>query len=206
MPEFRAALTQVRRALTRYRRVVAALLAAGAVVAVIDTVAPTPAPSRPVVVAAHDLAAGTRLSVSDLRTVAVPPGVVPDGASGTSARLVGRLIAGPMRAGEPVTDVRLLGRSLLSRYRQGLVAMPFRVGDASVAELLRVGDHIAVFAATSDRAPASLVVSDAPVMALPDSESSDQDGALIVIGVEVSDAAALAAASATAPLSVALLR
>ena len=61
------------------------------------------------------------------------------------------MLAGPVRAGEPLTDVRLVGASLAAAY-PGAVAVPVRLPDAGMAALLRVGDRIDLVAA-DPRAP-----------------------------------------------------
>ena len=62
-----------------------------------------PAGAPPVLVAARDLSPGV-LRPGDLRTVPMPD--PPDGALRTGA--TGRVLAAPMRRGEPLTDARLL--------------------------------------------------------------------------------------------------
>lgn len=62
-------LRQVRRTLTRHRRVLAAACAAGAVVTAVQAARPSPAPADPVVVAGRDLPAGWQLTAADLVTV-----------------------------------------------------------------------------------------------------------------------------------------
>jgi Flp pilus assembly protein CpaB len=206
MADYRAASAQARRLLARYRRVLGAVLVSIAVLATIESLAPAPSPSRPVVVAARELDPGATLSAADLRVVRMPPALVPAGASSSVSRMLGAVLTGAMHAGEVVTDLRLLGRSLLARYPPGLVAAPVRIGDAAVVELLHVGDRIDVFAADSDRAPADLVVRGVTVVALPQDGDTSREGALVVLALTVTQAARLARAAAAAPLSIALLR
>jgi Flp pilus assembly protein CpaB len=68
--------------------------------------------------------------------------------------VLGRLVAGPVRRGEPLTDVRLLGPSLLAAVARGpdVVAVPVRFADAGAAALLRPGDRVDVLAAPPDTA------------------------------------------------------
>ncbi len=203
--DLRALSARGRRILLRYRRLLSALLAALAVLMVIETLAPATPPRVAVVVAAHDLTSAVTLAGEDVTVEQVPPSVVPQGSSSSPAQVLGRVVAGPMRAGEPVTDRRLLGRSLLSGYPPGLVATPVRVRDAAVVALLQVGDEISVYAAGRDASYADLVVERVPVVTLPQVDDHAQEGGLVVLAVTAQQAAALAEASATAPLSVALL-
>src|SRR5689334_11538882 len=100
---------RVRRAVLRRRRLLAAVLLAIAVAAGLRVVA-APAPVTVAVLAAgRDLPAGTLLEGDDLTRVALPPGGVPDGATTGLGDAVGRTLAAPLRRGEPLTDVRLVG-------------------------------------------------------------------------------------------------
>ena len=84
---------------------------------------------------------------------------------------LGRLVAGPVRRGEALTDVRLLGPGLLGPGLLGpgllgpgllgaasgpsqLVAVPVRVAEPATAALLRAGDRIDVLAASAAGGPA----------------------------------------------------
>ncbi|HVF03813.1 MAG TPA: Flp pilus assembly protein CpaB [Frankiaceae bacterium] len=138
------------RALAARRRVVAALLAGLAVLASLSALRPPGPPTVHVLAAARDLAAGAALTLDDLRSVALPAGAVPAGALEPGASVLGRLVAGPVRAGEPLTDVRLVGPALLSALAPGAVAVPVRFADGGAVALLRPGDRIDVLAADAD--------------------------------------------------------
>lgn len=130
--------------LKRHRRLVAAVLAALSVAFGLAAVRP-PAPAGVrVLTAARDLPGGTELREQDIRPVMMPSAAVPDGA--LRDRVVGRVLAGPMRRGEIVTDTRLVGDGLLKGYGPGTVAAPIRVADTAALRLLRPGDRIDVFA------------------------------------------------------------
>lgn len=195
----------MRRLLARFRRPLSAVLAGIAVLAVVETLAPTTPIRQPVAVAAHDLSAGVVLSAADVRLVAMTPDVIPDGSSSTTAAVLGHVVAGPVRAGETLTDRRVVGRSLLAGYPQRLVAAPVRIHDAAVVGLLEVGDRIDVYAASRDTSYADRVVAGVRVVTLPSPADDNEEGALVVLAVTPDEAAALAEASATAPLSLTLL-
>ncbi|NUS62481.1 MAG: SAF domain-containing protein, partial [Saccharothrix sp.] len=59
-----------------------------------------------VLVAARDLAPGVPLGEADVRLVAVPPSLSPDGAV-SQREALGRGLVSAARAGEPLTDARL---------------------------------------------------------------------------------------------------
>jgi hypothetical protein len=126
------------------------------------------------------------------------------------------VLAAPVRRGEPVTDVRLVAPGLLDGY-PGLVAAPVRVADAGAVGLLRVGDHVDLLAAGPEGGDADLLVSHAPVIALPDDASTDAGlsggmsggiggGGLVVVAVTTWEARALAQGAVTSVLSVVLDR
>lgn len=176
--------SDVRRAVLRRRRLLAAALAGAAVLAGLHAVAPPPPPTEPVLTAARDLPSGAVLGVDDLVVMRLPAGVAPDGAT-TRSDAVGRTLAAPVRRGEAVTDVRLIGPGLLDGY-PGAVAVPLRIPDAGSVGLLRVGDRVDLWATDpqAGSGAAEGVARDVPVVALP---APDQDvasglpGRLVVV-------------------------
>ena len=163
------------------RRPIAALLAATAVAAGLHEIRPPPPDVVPVLTAARDLPAGTTLGEQDLASVDYPAGTAP---AGLARDAVGRVLAGPVRAGEPLTDVRLVGAPLAAAY-PGAVAVPVRLPDAGMAGLLRVGDRIDLVAADPQGATARVVASDLTVLALPrvddEATASGLPGRLVVL-------------------------
>ena len=200
----------LRRAVSRHRRMLAALLLAAAVLAGLGAVAPQRPELSAVIVAAHDLGAGQVLGSGDLAVVGVPLDLRPDGALADPATLAGRSVAAPVRKGEPITDVRLVGPGLLTGSA-GLVAAPVRLADAAAVALVRPGDLVDVLAAAGTdptgqayaSSVAQLVATRARVLALPrSSDASPADGALVLLAVSPETALALAGAAATARLSL----
>lgn len=188
------------RALDRRRGLVAGGLAAAAVAAGLGVVAPGEPPTATVLAAARDLPAGAALADGDLRAVALPAGVVPTGVLRTPADAAGRVLAGPVRAGEPLTDARLLGAGLVPAGDR--VAVPVRVAEPALPQLLRAGDRVDVLAASlQGEQAARAVVSDVAVLAVPDAEQT-ADGSLLVVAATPEAATRLAAAAVTSRLSV----
>lgn len=196
------------------RRLLAALCAGVAVLAAVKAVAPPAQRTVLVWAAAHDLSGGSPLSAKDLRAVALPVGALPAGVLRSGTQVVGRLLAAPVRSGEPLTDVRLLGPTLLSALPEpGLVAVPVRVADGSAAAaLVHPGDVVDVLAVgdpVSGRATERpvTVASAVRVVSVPARASVATDGGgLVVVAADRAQAAALAAASVGARLSLALRR
>jgi Flp pilus assembly protein CpaB len=186
----------------------------------LSVLAPAPPPTTLVATAAHDLPGGTTIAADDLRTMKLPPTAVPAGAITDVARLTGRVLAVPVRAGETITDVRLVGPALLAGYGDQLVAAPVRIADAGSALLLQPGDVIDVLAADGSAGSAAgaagdtaagearLVASAVRVVAVPrDDESglsgaSFEAGALVVLATTSQTAARLASAAVSARLSL----
>ncbi len=190
----------------RRRRLLAALCALVAVWAGLRATAAPPADTVPVTVAVRDLGAGVVLGPDDLVTARFAPGTVP---SGHVRDPVGRQLAGPLRRGQPVTDAALLGPSLV-RGRPDLVALPVRLPDTALAELLHVGDQVDVVAADPQGGPAATVAREAMVLGLPpppaDAAADGLPGRLVVLGVAEADVAAVSSASVTHFLTVAWSR
>ena len=196
-----AAARDLRRALARHRVLLASGLAAGAVAAGLTTLAPTPTPTTPVVAAARDVGGGAVLSADDLTVVAVPSGLAPAGALRDPALAVGRSPAGPVRQGEALTDVRLLGSGLLPEGPE--VAAPVRVAEPAMSALVRAGDLVDVLAAAPEGGPAAAtVVSAVRVLSVPLADDDTGEGALLVVAATRAAAARLAAAAVTGRLSV----
>jgi Flp pilus assembly protein CpaB len=200
----------VRRAVLRRRRLLSALFAAAAVLAGVRAVSPPPPATESVLTAARDLPSGTVLDSDDLVTRQLPDGAAPDGlASGDD--VVGRTVAAPLRRGEPVTDVRLVGPSLLDGY-PGLVAVPVRIPDAGAAALLEVGDRVDLLATDpTGTEPAFVVARGAQVIALPAADEGTTgigavSGRLIVVATIGTVAEDLAAQAVRGFLSLALSR
>lgn len=105
----------MRALLSRHRRLLAAFLAAVAAVAGLAAARPRAHGVR-VLVAARDLPAGATLRAADLAGRVLPARAVPDG---VVSRAAGRILAAPVRRGEPLTDVRLRDRSLLDTVPGG---------------------------------------------------------------------------------------
>jgi Flp pilus assembly protein CpaB len=201
-------LSRVRRSYLRHRRLLTAGFAAVAVLCLGHVLAPGSPARTAEVVATHDLEAGSVLGSGDLRVVRTDPQAVPAHAATETAALTGRTVAAPMRAGEPFTDQRLVGRSLVRGYPGDVVAAPVRVQDAAAVSLLRVGDRIDVYSASGDPSrPADRIVAGAYVVTMPapDPRADARGGALVVLAVTEPEAARLAQAAADASLSVSLL-
>jgi pilus assembly protein CpaB len=211
--ELAALLHGLRRAVDWHRRSVTAVLAGVAVMASLSALAPKHPPTQAVWTAARDLNGGAPLRAADLLLRRIPVSLVPAGALDGRSAVVGRLLAAPVRRGEPLTDVRLLEPSLLAALAQpGQVAVPVRLADgAAAAALAHPGDVVDVLAAgTLDDSAvdaSSVVAAGVTVLAVPARDTATGgDAGLVVVAVTPEQAATLASAATRSRLSLVLRR
>lgn len=214
------------RAVSWHRRWFAAALVGVAVLAVLQVLRPTPAVGVPTVAAALDLPAGAVLDAADLHVVLLPAGSRPAGAARSVAALLGARLASPVRSGEAVTDVRLVGPAVLAAYGSrvgpdvGELLLP--VADAATASLVRPGDSLDVLAAPTAGpgagGPAVMVARGVPVLAVPaspdgstggpfasagsSSTAADSGSAAVLVAVTPTTAGLLAAAAVSSRISI----
>ncbi len=183
-----------RRVLRRALSVV--LLIAAGVVAVTDPRGGQP--GLPVVAVRRDLPTGSGLAAADLVTVAVPE--LPDGAVRRSADAVGRVLSGPVRKGELLTDVRLvpIGGWVAG---PGRVAVPVRPADPGTADLLNTGVHVAVLA-VAENGSSTVLATDAVVLAIPPPATSDSGKRLVVLAVPAAAADRITATAITGSIAL----
>jgi Flp pilus assembly protein CpaB len=181
----RAVRRGLRRAVLRRRRLLAALCVAAAVALGIRAVAAPPPPTTTVLTAARDLPAGAPVAADDVVAVDYAPESVPAGAVTDP---VGQTLAAPLRRGEPVTDVRLVGESLADAHPQ-LTTLPVRLPDPGAASLLAPGDRIDLVATDPQGGGARVVASDVLVLATPApppdgvATGAATPGVVVVVGV-----------------------
>ena len=185
----------MRHQLRRRRRLIAALLAAGAVLAGLRTVAPPAPDTVEVLVAARDLPSGTVLADDDVVARAFPVDLAPADAPGVA---VGRMLAAAVRRGEVLTDVRLVGPALADAV-PGETVLPVRLPDAGMATLLRTGDEVDLVATDPGTGETSVVASGVTVLAtptgVPDGPAGGAGGALVVVSASATEAIAIAGAA-----------
>ena len=189
--------------MTRHRRVLAALAAALAALSALSALRPSPPPTRAVAVAAHDLPSGTRLATDDVGTARLPPAAVPDGSYAPGDVPLGRLVAAPVRRGEPLTDAGVVGPGLAALLAGDQVLASVEVASAT-ALLVRPGDLVDVVAGhATTRAPstADVVAAGATVVAVPRSEIGTH-GRVLVLAVDAAAALDVVQAALVAPLQV----
>jgi pilus assembly protein CpaB len=197
----------------RRRRLIAALLAGAAVVSALTALRPPATATVRIWSAARDLSGGAALSSADVRVERLPSADAPAGALAAGHPVVGRMLAAPVRRGEPLTDVRLLSTSLLAALgTPGLVAVPVRVADGpATSALVQPGDRVDIIAAADPQSPGTVATTTVArglrVLAVPggSADASADTGGLLVVAATSAQAGALAQAATGARLSVTVL-
>ncbi|GEL23491.1 hypothetical protein PSU4_24450 [Pseudonocardia sulfidoxydans NBRC 16205] len=198
---------------TRWRRgVLARRVLAGALVVTAAVLAfrPAAAAGDPVLVAARDLPAGVVLGPADVTVRPWPQALAPAGVLRDSADATGRVLAGPARSGEPVTDLRLAGPALAAAAT-GLpdaVAVPVRLADPGVAGLLVAGNVVDVVTPGAGADEAIVLAEGAVVTAVlpgdPGGATAGSRGRIVLVALPPTQATRLAAAGLTQQVAVTL--
>lgn len=194
------------------RRITAGfLIVAAAILLLRDGLHPS---GMPVLVAARDLTPGTVLTPDDVRTVDRPDPDVPEGAVRGIGDLSGRTVASPVRAGEVLTDVRVLGPRLTEAAGGSPDArmVPVRLTDPGLSELIRAGDRVDVLTVDQPsgtvearRPTATVLATDATVVLVAPQESGGgRRDRVVMLALPAPAAGAVAAASLTDALAVTL--
>ncbi len=182
-----------RRVVLDRRRPLAAVCAGLAVLAALSSVRESTDGPR-VQVAARDLASGTLVSRDDVRTVRLTASLRPTHASSNAGAVVGRRVAGPMRAGEIFTDRRVLSSRPGDDRTAGTVLTTIRVEGPDGLGPARVGDVVDVVAVPpEDDASARVVARGVEVLA---TRTGPDDGGPVALDVATTRSSALVLASA----------
>ncbi len=203
-------LTSLSRAVRWHRRKLAAVCAAGAVLAGLSAIAPPAPPTAWVVVTSRQLAGGTRLAEGDLQRVQRPIQALPEDAVAETETLVGRVLVGPLPANTMLSGLSVVS-SRLAGTTPGLMIVPVRLGESDLRALLQPGDRIDLIALSDRGGPATVVAKSVRIAAIPASESgggfggsSDSRGLLILIEADAQTATRVTDAAVTSKLGVAM--
>ncbi|MHB1849105.1 MAG: Flp pilus assembly protein CpaB, partial [Acidimicrobiales bacterium] len=221
------------RLLRWYRRPNTVGLVGLAILFALPDLLPARAPTTGLVVAARDLPAGHLLTAADLRTLTwAGPSRPPLGSRSDPSGWVGRIVAGPVAAGELLTETRLVGPALGLPGTPGIRVVTVRLADSADALLARPGGLVDLIAAYgSDAASpegttgARVVATRVRVLAVVGGSGAAEDGpsvarsrllgaavvsgspspTALLIAVDQTTAVRLADAATTARLSLAAL-
>ena len=185
------------RRVRRWRRVLAAILAVLAAVVALRPGAPAEV-GQPVMTLARDLPAGAVLGAGDLSPARqLRP---PEGARSELGSVLGRVLAGPVRRGEVLTDVRLVP-STGPDPGPGRVAVPLRPADPGMLSLLSPGMHVAALAVDAT-GRGVVLAADAVVLALPPPPAGHPEQRMVVLSVPAGGADRLAATTLSGSIAL----
>lgn len=190
------------------RRLVAVLLVLAAAALAIRP-HPRDTDTVPMLVAARDLPPGTTLRDGDLAVSRLPPPLRPKAALTDPAEARGRVLAAATTEGEPLTGARLLGRenTSLTAGDPSAAAVPFRLADPAVADLLTAGLRVDVVTVSpsesSTTSEAEVLATNATVVTVHKANETTE-GHVVVLALPRDEATRVAAASLGQPVAVTL--
>ena len=185
------------------RRIAALLLVLAAAVLAIRPTRRAADATVPTLVAARDLPPGVTLRPSDVRVSRQPPTTRPPSALTAPSQATGRVLASATTAGEPLTRARLVGpeNSRLTAGDPDAAAVPFRLADPAVADLLTPGLHVDVVTVAPSSTDAVVLATNATVLTI---RHADDKTNLVVIALPREEATQVAAAALNQPVAVTL--
>ncbi|MDQ3154445.1 MAG: SAF domain-containing protein [Actinomycetota bacterium] len=162
-------------------------------------------PGVTIVVASRDLAPGDALGSGAVRVVSLPSALVPDGAATSVEAVAGRVLAAPLRRGEPVTDVRVTGTALARSVSgdSGAVSVPVRLSDPDVAALLHPGATVDVVTLGERQDQPVVLARGARVLTvLAEGRGPGAEGRLVLVALDPDAATRVAGASLSQAVTV----
>lgn len=192
------------------RKIIAAILAAAGIALLFrgDPASETVA----AVVTTRDLTPGHVIADADLATRDIAVQNLADGALADIGDAVGKTVAGPVRAGEALTDVRVLGPRLagLAVGTDDARIVPVRLADPAVADIVRSGDVVDVLTAGTDtpnvdgenNAPRVLAAGAVVVLTTSPKDARNQHEQVTMLALPTPSAHLVAAASLTSAVTL----
>ncbi|MGV0744879.1 SAF domain-containing protein [Mycolicibacterium sp. XJ870] len=188
-----------------WTRTVAARRAAAAGLVLLAAVAAVRSDPRgdytDIAVAARDLSPGTELTAEDVRLESRSAATLPDGAQAEVADMVGATLAGPVRRGEVLTDVRVLGPRLAeSAAGPDARIVPLPLSDGALLDLIRPGDVVDVLTVSGEQdgheqARPLVVATDAVVVLVSEKPKGTGSNRVALVALPARSANEVAAAS-----------
>lgn len=173
-----------------YRKTIAYCLIAIVAYSIIDKAANNFA-TKPVVVASKDIAAGTYLTVLDLKETRIPISAISKNVL-TKEQLIGRMLASNIAENEQLTNSRVLATNqVISNQR----VVGVRVIDSEVASILKPGALIDVVRiSNSNGLYGSVIARDVSVVAIASKKSSfgSSAGSVVMVSTNNDTAVTLA--------------
>ncbi len=189
------------------RRILALILVGLAILLAFRPSGSVMPPTTRIVVAVHDLAPGATVVAADVTVRQIPGDLLPAGALTSVNAVTGHVLSGALRAGEPITDVRLVdpADTALADGGPGTSAVPVRLADPAVADLLHPGVRVDVVTVDPGQTGSPLLAADAIVLTVRDADQGPgQNGRLVVLALPEQLATRVAAVSLRQPVTVTL--
>jgi len=198
--------------IVRYRRSIAATLAALAVLLLSSAFIPKQDSGIAVLVATRQLAAGSVLTQEDLKLSQLNQDSFWESAASDPAELIGRTLARNLVTNQPISSNDVIGPGLLDGLPSNYVAVSLPLSTGTNASLLSLGSPIDIYVATNDGLNVgTLVASRAIILAKPTNSKdslfagSSQSNA-IIIGVDSFAAASIAGNMNSQGFTIAVLQ
>lgn len=183
---------------------------------VVDRLSPPLPDTRPVLVTARAVEAGTVLAERDVEVISVAASLAPETSLTTASDAVGRTASVALPAGQVLSPSLVAAGDLSAMAPAGTVVAPVRLSDPDVAALLHPGDRVDLLAATGstdDAVAGSHLARRALVLAGARASASSggllgggpQEGGVTLVAVLPEEAAALAGVGEWGGLSVVLV-
>src|SRR6478752_2647328 len=150
------------------------LIVAAGVIALTPPDAPA---GEQLVAVTRDLPIGARIGADDVQIVR--DAAAPDGAIRDPATALGRILAGPARRGEIITDVRLAD-PVGPDPGPGRVAVPVRPADPAIVDLLGPGMHVAVILVAEDGSTTALAPDAVVLVVAPKADRGAADRPIVL--------------------------
>jgi len=198
--------------IVRYRRSIAATLAALTVLLLSSALMPERDSGITVLVATRQLAAGSVLTQQDFVVSQLDDASFWDTATSDPADLIGHTLARNLALNQPISSTDVIGPGLLDGLPKNYVAVSLPLSAGTNTSLLALGSPIDIYSATNDGLNiGTLVASRAIILAKPlNSKDSlftgNSQGAAIIIGVESFAAASIAGYMNGAGFTIAILQ
>lgn len=198
--------------IVRYRRSIAATLAALGVLLLSSVIIPKQDSGMTVLVATRQLAAGAVLTQQDFRLSQLSKTSFWESAASNPDDLIGRTLARNLVVNQPISSTDVIGPGLLDGLPKNYVAVSLPLSAGTNTSLLNLGSSIDIYSAANDGLNiGTLVASRAIILAKPSNSKdslfagSSQSNA-IIIGVDSFAAASIAGNMNSQGFTIAVLQ
>lgn len=198
--------------IVRYRRSIAATLAALGVLLLGSAIVPKQDSGIPVLVATRQLAAGSVLTQQDFELSQLSAASYWESATSDPDDLIGRTLSRNLVTNQPISSTDVIGPGLLDGLPKNYVAVSLPLSAGTNTSLLNLGSPIDIYSTTNDGLNiGTLVASRAIILAKPTNSkdslfAGSSQSTKIIIGVESLAAASIAGNMNSQGFTIAVLQ